>query len=1554
MRIAGRYELRGKIAEGGMGVVYRAEDLNLHTEVAVKTIKNPHDEASLELFRKEGAVLRSLNHPNIVEIRDVGDYEHEGIVYPFLVMPLLRGMTLDKIIDKQPGRLTPERVIEMMIHVCRGLQAAHEARLIHRDLKPSNLFVFDDDSIKIIDFGIAHLTDQKSTVGGKGTLEYMSPEQIRMQKLTPESDIFSLGVICFECLTRRRPFSAATADEVVNNILKATPASVSDLNPAVPALLSQVIHLAMAKQPVFRYRSASEFGDCLQKAIRNIPIERFDPTATAPRLDLVRQALEASDYEDARDLLDALEAEGCLHSELPSLRKQVNMALRNRRIGGLMDSARRLFEKQEYQLVIERLQRILDEDPHHREATQLLQSAEGKRQEFQYEKWIRLAEEHLRNHSFAQAREAAEHARETDTTDRVLELLTKIEAEERRHQRIRKEKEELYHSALEQHRIGNLTQAADRLEKLISLNNQAPEKTSPDRAAAYEKLFNEVRSERDTLDGAVAEARRHLSNKDYAAAQAICGELLEKYPRHAVLRNLRLEIIETQQLDLSAYMAKVDHKAAQEPDLDRKVAYYEEALQRFPGEGHFSRRLQTVTEQRDDIHARVKDARNKEERGQYGDALNQWEYVETLYPKYPGLELEMERVRQRLDDQVREDAWLTQIAEIRRLIEGEEFDEAIRLAAEAQADRPGDPEVRTMAEVAESRRTKAAQANAYLEAGKAAQSKGDLDRAIQEFRHAYELGEIQVRAKARLIDALVARSREILDADPAKAAELAQEAMSIDDGNTRARAQFALVTDRSRGQLIGEILSRAGAIQERGEVDEALRLVDEGLQHFPHEARLTRYRETLREAHLERAKGLRQSMRQAASSDALDAIFAEIQQLTGRHGSDPRFQDLARQAGSEREQLGRTMLMPRASAAVAGSSEAGTTDGGSFDTLTSPHPRIRVPLNSPVPPPPVAPAAKTPSPVAAPVHPAHRTQAPPRNEPVKAPPAPAASSTVSKPVWIGIAAAAVVVVGLAAFVLRPSSAPAPVASNTPAIATPAPAPAAPARPPGILVNLEGGTVELKNAAGVVIPIKERGVPVDLEPGTYEFLLRDQASATYTATLAIGQNGQLTISNAKSSPGMLLTVFELRNRRARVLGTQFAGLTRDTVQSVPPEGIELDLPANSMLVVGASKIYAYDVALKPEDRPVIQMHVRDTTKGVISICDLPAGATAELTRLDAKAPPLKLPANPKGCSVAQVQIGQYRASASGEGLAPRQVDVNVRFGMPTEVKLPLQPLSGRIHVTNAEPGADVLVNGVRKATVGNDGTVVVEAEVGNQTIALSKRNFTATPAAAVKVEPGQTVAWSGTGHLTLRRFAVSVRNAPANVVLYLRRNGREEPLGNQQLPTGDYAFIAKAPGYLDKEFDQSIGEGLPNVIDLSMTVKQTAAPVVAAPVRFGAECLAARTCGPFPGKFEFNVKRKGGLFKKGVAEWRLESGKGQLVFKLDKDKMQIGKTEYAHHSAVEENATVSCAVFPTRVECKVNNSAIVQTPAPIDLTGSRLSWLNGDLKSLAVELPAGSR
>src|SRR5215471_14119757 len=327
-KVKDRYELQEILARGGMGVVYKAIDTFMKRPVAVKTLLEINGDLGLQLFERECEVLASVIHPNIVEIYDVGQFEEDGVSRPYLVMPLLPGVTLQNLIRSSSQRLTVERSIDIIYQACRGLQAAHERGLVHRDLKPSNLFILEDDSVKIIDFGVAHRMEASRTAGRKGTLLYMAPEQIEMKAVSAVSDVFSLGVVCYETLTRRRPFERATEGSVAEAILRFVPPPASELNPTVNRTVSQAIHKAMAKQPWHRFSTAKEFGETLLKALRNEPIEVFDPIRIRPRIQRAQETFERGDYQFSSEIVGELEAEGHLDPAITELRGKIEAAVR--------------------------------------------------------------------------------------------------------------------------------------------------------------------------------------------------------------------------------------------------------------------------------------------------------------------------------------------------------------------------------------------------------------------------------------------------------------------------------------------------------------------------------------------------------------------------------------------------------------------------------------------------------------------------------------------------------------------------------------------------------------------------------------------------------------------------------------------------------------------------------------------------------------------------------------------------------------------------------------------------------------------------------------------------------------------------------------------------------------------------------------------------------------------------------------------------------------------------------------------------------------------------
>ena len=1428
MRIQGRYEIRDIIGEGGMGIVYRAEDLKLRAEVAIKTIRNPQDPASFELFKKECEVLSKLNHANIIDIRDFGEYDDNGVIRPYLVMPLLAGMTLDKVIEKHPGRLTPERVVDMMVQACRGLQAAHDKKLIHRDLKPSNVFVSDDDTIKIIDFGIAHLVDQRSTVGGKGTPYYMSPEQISMGKLSPESDIFSLGVICFETLTKRKPFGGVTLDDIFHNILHVAPPSASEFNPAVPQLLSQVIHLAMAKQPNYRYGSAREFAECLQKGVRNEPIDRFDPATLAPRLRRIQRALNDSDYEDALEMLNALEAEGYLHPETSSMRKQANLALRTRRVNQLLESARRYFERQEYELALDKLQQVFAEEPNHPEGIKLREAADEHRRTEQYNKWITVAEEHLQNFSFARAREAAERARNMETTERAIQLLADIDTRERKYQEASKEKERLFQSVAEHKLRGELTQAVEKVQRLISLNNLAPEKT-PDRGAAYENLFNEVRTERDAFTGAINEAKRLLKSQDYAAALAVCDEFLVKYPNHPVFNDLRLEVGERQQRDLSEFIAKVESEAGSEPDLDRRVAIYEKALERYPDEPNFARALRIAGERREAIYSHAHSARNKEERGQYAEAVNHWETLKALYPNYPGLEIELDRARRRLEEQQREEERSSIVAEIRRRLAAEDLVEAAALASGSLADSPNDPEIKTLSDIAARRLEKATQAASFIESGRAAIKQNNWETAIKELRTAHETGERQALAKALLIDALVSYSRSLIDTDAAKAAELAKEAYQLDANNPKATAQFKAVSERDREQQVTALLNQVRNAQDRGDSAGARSLLEKGAEAFPQEPRLAQYWKALREADFEKVKDLRQSLSQAAKQpEELKTVIAEIQSLTSWHKSDPRFLEVANLAGQESARLEKALAsQPMAAAAAASAGHTSHSPGLPKPAPVLPSQASNKPVEKPV-----APATKPdgmrasaivpPAEIAAALNKkTPRKAVAPLSPPVK-------SSALQTKLLVGMLAGLTGILGLLAFFVLHPNPPAP----KPQAAVPSPRPveaqvlpAVPQLPTAISFEVpDDFSVEFN---GKQVALQERKLPVTLDAGSFPLTIKDRAMQMFKATLVFNPDSGLTITAPENTAPMFVTVTELKGTSVRVFGPKLADVTKwtdapihDAKSILPGESVQLELPSD------ASKIFVayydkspYEVPLYTADgeanKNLVKIHVYDTSKGAIILSGLPAGAVVTCSSTRANGAPLKGEVRTGRDFIPFYgYLGKYSCQISAKGRKTLTQIVEVQKWQRT-IPISLATDLGSINVSGAVD-AVIFLDGAPYKKADSEGTLVIPDLEPKSYRIQAKKGDVLSDEGSVTVQSGRPKDW--------RPTFKQVSPAPARVAVD---------------PTPVVAPKPQPPP------PQKPVKPSTRSVDLSCFATEAADG--------GYKKIKSGSCGPFPGRFGFDAK-----------------------------------------------------------------------------------------------------
>jgi TolB-like protein/Tfp pilus assembly protein PilF/tRNA A-37 threonylcarbamoyl transferase component Bud32 len=257
------YKILEKLGEGGMGVVYKAEDTKLKRTVALKFLSPSFsDKTSRKRFVQEAQAASSLEHPNICSIHEI-DETPDGQV--FIVMPCYEGESLQARVERGPIDL--EEAVSVATQVASGLSKAHEKGIVHRDIKPANILVTSDGLAKIVDFGLAKLSGRtKLTRTGTtlGTIAYMSPEQLKGEDVDQQSDIWALGVVLYEMVTGETPFGGDYEQAVAYSIMNEEPPSVTDLRTSVPMELAQIINMALAKIPGERYENARAFLAALE------------------------------------------------------------------------------------------------------------------------------------------------------------------------------------------------------------------------------------------------------------------------------------------------------------------------------------------------------------------------------------------------------------------------------------------------------------------------------------------------------------------------------------------------------------------------------------------------------------------------------------------------------------------------------------------------------------------------------------------------------------------------------------------------------------------------------------------------------------------------------------------------------------------------------------------------------------------------------------------------------------------------------------------------------------------------------------------------------------------------------------------------------------------------------------------------------------------------------------------------------------------------------------------------------------------------------------------
>lgn len=1411
IEIADRYRVLDPLGEGGMGIVYRALDLRTNSYVALKTMRDMSEPGAVELFTREWGVLASISHPNIIDIRDVGEIEDRGELKPFFVMPLLSGQTLAAMVAGSSPRLTVERVVDIMCQVCRGLHAAHDQGLIHRDIKPSNIFVMDDDSIKIIDFGIAHLAGVHSVTGLKGTWQYMSPEQTDLKQATALSDIFSLGVVCYEVLTGMKPFARKTQIDTVEAIRRHIPTPISEVNPAASQLVSMVIHKAMAKQPIHRFSSAREFEDALRKARMNQPLERFDRARIQPRIDRAKKAFAEGDYAFSSEILTELESEGHIDKEITLLRVQVEQASRRNRVRQLIEGAKARLEQDEVPLALEKLQAVLDIDPDNPDALALSSTVEKQRNERQIESWLHLAERHMDRHDFTEARLAMHEVLKVRPNDAAaLDLLTEIGRREQESHRIRAEKEKLYGSAVDAYQNGEISSALSRLERILELGRQTPDAAVPERDAIYQTFYNQVRSERDAIHNAYDECRRQFSERNFSRALEMCDEFLAAYPGDALLQALRLEAVEQQRQELSTYIAEIGKRVDAEPDLDRKINILKEASERYPGEQQFQQLLKLTRERRDLVVSIVTKARQYEDRGQFNEAIGQWDILRNIYPKYPGIDFEVAQLQRRREQQAKEEAKARLVEQIDRALESSDFTRAGQLAASALSEYPRDQELAALERLASQGLGRGAEARKLYAESQDLSAENRLEEARETLRRASQLNPKDPLVRDALRHALVEHARAILESDWREAEPLVQEAATLDGAHTDVRHLRSLVTDSKRKESVSQALAEAREQQAADNLPSALEVVEGALAVYPNEVRLLQLQATLhntmeearrrteRNGDVESLRTLARQLQQNPVDAELVPMLAQSRAIVRKHPDDPEI-------GSVAAEIQECTNYPISAPPSRAPDDEEPPSVGNKTSFT---PGMVIAAGILI------------------LGAAMVFSSLPRAKTKRQTVAQAAISTMAVRIRTIPSGASITVNGQKPPVdlkLDPNTTYRVVASY-PGYRTfdrPALRPA-----PEWNFTLEPELVHLRISAGemagtVLVDGREIGSTPDVE----------WAPDLLEHTLSVnGPSGELLAVKFKAEPGAEPTVSAIQPKDAIVIvslgsnATVYSGAANSTTslsgqppQPIPAEGLKLAglTPSNALTF---DRKDLPKVSIDTGNAPSVSVILNPGTNlGSIYII-----SNVDNARLLVEGQEIRQAK--KGGWWIQRRPGKYALKITADRWEDFEENIEFVKGAAIQRRIELRPhpALATLLIQAGTPGADVLLDGIRIATLDVLGSARLDAVTpGQHKIALRKEFFEPMAATSRPFTAGQAVTL-GANEVHLKEFGtLAFHISPSEAQVTYRRSDQQETHSARtgesvRLAEGRYVVVAQADGYIAKTAgDIPVGSGRTTTADLAL-------------------------------------------------------------------------------------------------------------------------------------------
>jgi eukaryotic-like serine/threonine-protein kinase len=739
VQLLGKYEIIAEIGRGAMGAVYKARDPLIDRLVALKTITGGPSAQSnlLDRFYQEARSAGALQHPNIVTIYELG---HEKNT-PFIAMEYLEGESLDRIIEQKP--VLPLSVkLGYIVRVCDALAYAHQHNVVHRDVKPANIMVTKEGVVKVVDFGIARLTDMSMTQPNMmiGSRAYMSPQLYKGERADARSDIWAVGVSLYELLAFKRPFTGDSEAELMFHIIYEKPEDLMGLSPECTEELAAIVNKMLEKKSEDRYQSM----DDLLHAIEPIWKAAQQATVTGLLADC-QELVVAKDLQRAHALLRKALHIDVGNSQAKSMLEKVSSELRRSeiqpRLQEHLSRGEGYLKAGQLREAKAEAQAALGLDSKHEPAQKLLaevEAAAAKAQ--QLEQKLKLTKQRLAEGALTEAAAALGQAIEMDDANPQVNELKKQIDEERVRREKRKKLSEILHRARTLWTVLNYDECLTVLAAALQEFPNDPELKKLQESAKTDQAEQQKQRQ-------MAEVRRLLGQQNFADARKILDVLVAEHPQDTAVKNLqnlalqeeqeqkRQKRLETEITGLRGLLGAGKFKQV--------VTKGEPLLQEYPQEYELKELVNYArgeVAQQDQKHK--EEERDKQIQGflmceRYGEALDTARKAIEEFPKqdaFRKLATEAEALKKEQDDRERaRNEMQRRVREINSKINQDKITDAIDLAQQTMETMGPDPNVTQLLQGAEEKRKKKDDVEKKVSAVQNLVSKGDHVAATQLF-----------------------------------------------------------------------------------------------------------------------------------------------------------------------------------------------------------------------------------------------------------------------------------------------------------------------------------------------------------------------------------------------------------------------------------------------------------------------------------------------------------------------------------------------------------------------------------------------------------------------------------------------------------------------------------------------------------------------------------------------------------------------------------------------------------------------------------------------------